>query len=200
MISALVLALSAAPVMADYSRQIPGALPRSATPLGNPGAWVTTADYPPDALRANLEGVTEFLLTVGPDGMVTSCQIKASSGSPSLDVTTCDLIRRRARFTPARDPSGAAVSGTYFNRVRWTIPRPPPPEAGEMTVSYFVSPDGSRSECRVETAVGAALTMVAKADPCKNTAGFSRGFVDQAGKPVARRVRSTVKVEVLPVP
>ncbi|WP_298200182.1 energy transducer TonB [Novosphingobium sp.] len=200
MISALVLALSAAPVIADYARQIPGALPRSATPLNNPATWVTTADYPSDALRANAEGITEFVLTIGPEGRVTECRIKGSSGSPVLDQTTCDLIRVRSRFAPARDPSGAAMAGTYSNRVRWTIPRPAPPQAGELTISFLVSPDGARSDCRVETAVGAAQAMVARTDPCKITSGFSQGYVDEAGKPVSRRVRSTVKFEVLPVP
>lgn len=196
----VLLLLTPVPVLAPGDQSPPAGLPRSATPSGNPGSWVTTQDYPAEALRANAEGVTEFLLTIGPDGTVSNCEIKSSSGSPLLDATTCQLILRRARFSPARDPFGVAVKGTYFNRVRWTIPRPPPPPAGELTTSFLVSPDGSHSDCRVETASGAAVAMVANADPCQMARGYSRGFVDQAGKPVARRVRSTVKIEILPVP
>lgn len=175
----------------------PGA--RSAAPLTNPATWVTTQDYPPQALRDGAEGVTDFKLEIGPDGRVSACWITASSGSPTLDQTTCHQVTMRARFAPAVTAEGQPVVGHYANRVRWTIPRPPVPQAGELTLSYLVQPDGTRSDCRVEAATGGAAKLGGTADPCR-AGSFSGGYVDEAGKPVARRVRSTVRIEVLPVP
>ncbi|MEJ5977245.1 energy transducer TonB [Novosphingobium sp. PS1R-30] len=97
--------------------------PTGAVPRGNPGSWATTNDYPARALREEREGTTGFRVSVGPDGRVTDCQITNSSGHPDLDQATCDNVRRRARFTPAKDGEGQPTSGTYANRVRWVIPK-----------------------------------------------------------------------------
>lgn len=97
--------------------------PTGAVPRGNPGAWATTNDYPSRALREEREGTTGFRVSVGPDGRVTDCQITSSSGHPDLDAATCDNVRRRARFNPAKDGEGQPTTGTYANRVRWVIPK-----------------------------------------------------------------------------
>ena len=91
-------------------------------PAANPGLWVTTNDYPAEALREKREGTVGFVLTVGADGMVSACQITTSSGHPDLDTTACGLIAQRARFTPAKNAKGVDVAGRYANRVRWQIP------------------------------------------------------------------------------
>jgi TonB family protein len=105
-----------APTVPNSSRQ-PEPKPR-----GNPGAWVSTADYPSIALQKQLEGTTGFGVTVGPDGRVTDCVITSSSGSSDLDVATCTNVKRRARFAPALDANGSPTIGKYANRVRWQIP------------------------------------------------------------------------------
>ncbi len=93
------------------------------TPLGNPGFWVTSNDYPTEALRQELSGNVSFLLIIGKDGKPISCKIAHSSGVPMLDQQTCSLLERRAHFTPARDANGDGVAGVYLNRVRWVIPQ-----------------------------------------------------------------------------
>jgi periplasmic protein TonB len=95
---------------------------RSPTPRGKPGEWATANDYPARDLREGNQGVTKFRLTVGADGRVQDCTITASSGFPSLDAATCARVSARARFEPATDASGAKVSGTYANAIRWEIP------------------------------------------------------------------------------
>ena len=97
--------------------------PRGAQPKGNPGNWASTDDYPARALREERQGVTGFRLSVGPDGRATSCEVTSSSGTPELDSTTCSLVQRRARFTPATDGEGQPTSGSYNGRVRWQIPK-----------------------------------------------------------------------------
>lgn len=172
---------------------------RSAEPLNSPGTWVTTQDYPPQALHENVEGVVGFQLGISPSGTITDCSIRASSGSPVLDQTACHLIRLRALFRPAM-VAGKPTAGTYSNRIRWVIPRPKKPSAGELIVSFLVGPDGTRSDCRVESAVGEEpLKMISLRNPCQ-PGNFESGYVDEAGQPVTRRVRSTVKFEILPVP
>ena len=177
----------------------PSPATRSPEPLNSPGAWVTPQDYPPQALRENVEGVVAFQLGISPAGTITDCNIGVSSGSAVLDQTTCQLIRLRALFRPAL-VAGEPAAGTYSNRVRWVIPRPRKPVAGEMVISFEVGPDGTIADCRVEkTLGGAALNAQAKPEVCR-VGRFDGGYSDQAGQPVARRVRTTVKVEVLPIP
>ncbi|HKX77329.1 MAG TPA: energy transducer TonB [Novosphingobium sp.] len=93
-----------------------------AQPRGNPANWATTNDYPSRALREERSGTTGFRVAVGPDGRVTSCTVTSSSGHSDLDEATCSNVTRRARFTPAKDSAGNAVSGSYSSRIRWVIP------------------------------------------------------------------------------
>ena len=94
-----------------------------ARPLGNPALWVTPSDYPAESLRQEQEGTTSFRLTIDAAGVVTGCDVTASSGHPALDERTCALAAERARFSPARDSTGNATVGMYQNRVRWRIPQ-----------------------------------------------------------------------------
>ncbi len=97
--------------------------PKTAQPKGRPGDWANTNDYPTRALREEKEGTTRFRVTVGPDGRVTSCDVTGSSGSPELDSTTCSLITRRGRFSPAMDGEGNPTGGSWSSSVRWQIPK-----------------------------------------------------------------------------
>ncbi len=101
----------------------PRVQPKAAAPRGNPGSWANTNDYPSRALREEREGVTRFSVSIGADGRVTSCQITGSSGHNDLDSTTCNLIQRRARFTPATDGNGQPTTGSWSSAVRWEIPQ-----------------------------------------------------------------------------
>lgn len=88
----------------------------------NLASYITDDDYPQDAIRNEQQGTTGFRLDIGPDGRVTNCTVTSSSGSSSLDSTTCRLLRSRARFTPATDSSGAKTSDTQTGRIRWQLP------------------------------------------------------------------------------
>lgn len=96
---------------------------RELEPAGNPGYWVTYADYPRQAERDRHEGITGFRLHIDSAGSITRCDITQSSGFAILDERTCDLLRLRARFTPALDANGVAVGATYSNRVSWALPQ-----------------------------------------------------------------------------
>ena len=69
-------------------------------------------DYPASAQSAGAEGTTRASLTIGPDGRVVGCSIIQSSGNGALDSATCNILRRRAKFVPARDSNGNATTDT----------------------------------------------------------------------------------------
>ncbi|WP_373486673.1 energy transducer TonB [Blastomonas sp.] len=93
-----------------------------ASPRGNPASWANVNDYPARALREERAGTTRFRVTIGTDGRVTDCQITGSSGHGDLDEATCRNVTRRARFKPAVDSEGNAITDTYSNAIRWEIP------------------------------------------------------------------------------
>jgi TonB family protein len=69
-------------------------------------------DYPADAQSRGEQGTVLARLSIDSRGAVNRCEIARSSGSSSLDEATCRILKRRARFTPARDSSGNSVSDT----------------------------------------------------------------------------------------
>lgn len=101
----------------------PFASSKGVAPRGSPSSWVTNDDYPAAAIRANQEGTVEFTLSVDASGRSTACAVTKSSGWPLLDQTTCSLIQRRARFTPAMNKEGEAIPSEFSSRFTWLIPK-----------------------------------------------------------------------------
>ena len=85
------------------------------------GSIENDTDYPAAALRNEEQGTVGVRLSIGTDGRVASCSISSPSGSSSLDSTTCRLIQRRFRYTPAKDSDGNPVADTIVQRVTWKI-------------------------------------------------------------------------------
>jgi TonB family protein len=90
-------------------------------PATNPGAWVRQTDYPPLALRENMDGRVRFTLSVDELGKPTNCTVTKSSGSEELDTVACSKLLERGSFRPALDSEGNAVPGTWSNSVKWSI-------------------------------------------------------------------------------
>jgi TonB family protein len=90
--------------------------------LQNPAAYINSNDYPVQALRNNEQGASGVRYRVGTDGSAQDCQVVESSGSLTLDQTTCAIIMRRVRFSPALDREGKPVSSLTFSRIRWVLP------------------------------------------------------------------------------
>jgi protein TonB len=57
--------------------------------------------YPPELLRAGIEGTVTFRLSIAADGTVAAATIERSSGFAALDRAAEQAVRRW-RFTPAR--------------------------------------------------------------------------------------------------
>ncbi|GLR47972.1 energy transducer TonB [Sphingomonas astaxanthinifaciens] len=97
---------------------VPGGSPARADLAGVIG----TDDYPADAIRREEQGTTAFRLTIDATGRPRQCDVTESSGSATLDQTTCRIFLSRVRATPATDGNGVAVTGTISSRVRWVLP------------------------------------------------------------------------------
>ena len=82
----------------------------------------STDDYPQSAIRNEEQGTTAVRLTIGTGGGVEGCDVTSSSGSGAPVQATCNTIRRRARYTPAKDQAGNPITGTDSARIRWELP------------------------------------------------------------------------------
>jgi TonB family protein len=104
----------------------------AAAPLAEPATRARAAqglavlfsdeDYPASAVRDGEQGAVGFRLGVGPDGRPSGCTVTNSSGSQSLDSTTCRVLMERSRFEPARDSKGKAVADEVAGRIVWKLP------------------------------------------------------------------------------
>jgi TonB family protein len=101
--------------------------PRRAQVAVSGPSMLSDMDYPAAAIRAGEEGTSGFRVDVGADGRVTGCTITESSGSATLDETTCRIVSARMVFHPARDAQGRAVPDTFSSRIAWRIPASEPP-------------------------------------------------------------------------
>lgn len=89
-------------------------------PRGSSSAWLTSADYPAEAMLEKREGSTAYRLTIAPTGRVSSCEITGSSGHADLDAEACKVVSRRARFT---EISPGSSDRYYDHKITWQIPR-----------------------------------------------------------------------------
>lgn len=100
---------------------------RSYQSLPQPGkgvaAWVTTDDYPRDALAKKWEGRVSFVISVDEQGKPTGCDVVISSGYADLDQLACRLMTKRGSFTPAKDANGQPVAAPWVSAVHWQVPR-----------------------------------------------------------------------------
>ncbi len=82
----------------------------------------STSDYPAEALSLNQSGTVGVLLWVEANGHVSTCEVIEPINSLSLKQATCNILQRRARFTPAMNMAGKPVRAPVFTRVRWALP------------------------------------------------------------------------------
>lgn len=95
------------------------ALSKRPVPTTSPTKWLTPNDYPKGPLAIGASAIVRFRIMVGADGLPTKCAIQQATLSPEFTKLTCDLLMRRARFTPALDHEGKPIASFYTNSVRW---------------------------------------------------------------------------------
>jgi protein TonB len=106
-----------APVAPPPPSQARGVRPR------NQGSWASRIqqNYPARALREGTEGTVGVSVTVGADGRVSACSVSSSSGSSALDEAACQGMQRYARFDPALNAAGEAVSASWSTRIVYQL-------------------------------------------------------------------------------
>lgn len=110
------------PATATFRSSAPAAISSRAVPLRSKSSWVAADDYPDAALRGEQEGQVTVKLAIDRSGEVADCDVIRSSGSQTLDGTTCRIIQRRARYRPATDTVGRPVASFDQHTVRWSLP------------------------------------------------------------------------------
>ena len=78
-------------------------------------------NYPPRAVRDEIEGRVGVRVTVGPNGRVSDCSVTSGSGSSILDDAACSGMRSYARFNPALDAAGNPISGSYTTTIVYNL-------------------------------------------------------------------------------
>jgi len=96
-------------------------LTRRARPVSDPQKWLRSADYPKSMLSELRTGLVQFRLAIEPDGSISDCTIQQSTNPEDFSRTTCDLIKRRARFEPALDAAGQPIRSYWRGAVRWLL-------------------------------------------------------------------------------
>lgn len=64
-------------------------------------------------------GRAVLAILVGPDGRVSQCSIRQSSGQPALDQALCDMLQPRMRWAPARDRAGRPLTVGIIYTAIW---------------------------------------------------------------------------------
>jgi len=199
-----ILAMSASVVLVPSMAAAADKGPRPPIPLGNPGDWVTSNDYPTAALKDDATGTSAFTLLVDETGAVVKCSITQSSGSDPLDEATCALVSTRALFSPATDASGKPVKGTYSNRIRWVLPdKDPLQHSSTFIVSYEIDKEGNARNCRIVSAEVPNFDDAARDKFLKECdSRDSQIYRDDQGNPIAVRITIShgVRVEQIDPP
>lgn len=125
--------------------------PRRLPLSGSLQGLISSDDYPAEALDRNEQGTVGIRLHVNAAGEVSDCVVEKSSGFAILDRTTCDLVRRRAKFEPARDRDGGPIASETGSQITWQIAEDK--ASSEPWLSRIIirfGPDGRLASCRIE--------------------------------------------------
>jgi len=128
------------------------AAPLSA-PLGTDVRTVFSDADMPDYLAEETDRSVGIRLIVRPDGKVQGCETEYSSGLDQLDLYTCKIAKRRARFAPASAQAGTPAYAVYRTTIRWIVTgfasRPPPHSVADLTLTVNALPAGLKSPAYV---------------------------------------------------
>ncbi|MBB6124917.1 TonB family protein [Sphingobium subterraneum] len=166
----LLIPLAIIACVSSASADTPEASPPTATPLGSPGLWLESDDYPATALRYAMTGMTSFRMTVDATGKPSRCDIVESSGFDVLDRATCSRLMANAKFSPPRDPAGKLAEGTYAGRVKWVMPAGAQSPVSENFASMLLSIDQAGKVMTCKVAVHIPAIAATREKPCEHEA------------------------------
>lgn len=91
---------------------------RAPVPSGQ-AEWVSQADLRGQDIP--LTAATIIHLKIAPDGSVSGCDAKTDGAFAELDQHMCNLVSRRAKFSPGLDASGNPQTSDYYFPFKWHI-------------------------------------------------------------------------------
>ena len=166
-------------------------------------------DFPKAALDEKRFGEAMVELAISSTGILTNCKIVKGTGHSDLDKASCDISFSRAKFSPAIDVAGLPTEGRIRTSLKWEVkPKSAAtlgteggtfdllPKSGTTRLTFIVGKDGSFTDCDGE------VTGEIKLDPkliC-NARFTQKPYTDKNGRPMARRVTMTSKVELEDLP
>ena len=139
---------------------------------------VTDEDYPEKALQAEEQGAVQIEVKVSAKGTPESCAVRSSSGSQSLDARSCELYMTRARYAPARNAKGKAISANSTHVVHWALSGDPgqmptyPRSAWTSHYTMILAADGTVRGCSTQTPLAPQVTCRAGTFPADVAAQF----------------------------
>jgi TonB family protein len=173
-------------------------------------------DYPLAALNNGDEGPVLAEILVTPTGTVDDCRVAVSSGSQLLDASTCNVIRKRAQFSPATDPANRPMYGIYRQVITWSIGTPrvsrlepehqltinrAPPNVEMpvvLTLAYVAKSDGKIADCRAAEQKDSSFTALSRL-ACQALSSQPAEIIrDHAGQPIDAMNTTTVEFSVKP--
>lgn len=85
-------------------------------------SWLSPAiDFPISGINADSYTQVAVELTVDPHGGAFDCRAKVVAGNSGMAAYTCKLLKVRALFDPARDPSGRRMYGVDREMFNWVM-------------------------------------------------------------------------------
>jgi hypothetical protein len=97
-------------------------LARPAEPLRPLASYVSARDYPAQAIREDVGGLTAVTMMIDEQGAPKECMVEQTSGIASLDVMACAVFLERAKFKPAVGVDGKPARSVLNTRIRWVAP------------------------------------------------------------------------------
>lgn len=174
---------------------------RSSPARGDLAQYFGPDQYPPDALRAAEQGRVVARLEIDSTGKVASCTVTGSSGSTSLDQTTCRIALAKVILTPATDRQGRPIASTYTLPVRWVLPTGGTPNMpivapGDQDVEMTVSIDAASKVVACEARATPALRP--QQQPCDEFPVGQQSYVrwTRDGRAVGGTMTKTYRVRV----
>ena len=78
-------------------------------------------DYPINMIERDEQGGVAALLRIDETGAISDCKAYQIEGHRDWEKIICRIVKKRARFNPARDASGKAVSSYILTPMIWFV-------------------------------------------------------------------------------
>lgn len=150
-----------------------GAAVTAAAPIA-PNEWFTSKEHPKTALLVGERGPIAYSIDVAPDGTALRC---GTAGKTDLDLKVCELVMKRAKFSPATDAQGKPAFGLHEGVASFLMPgrNSRRPDRAKLAVTVEQLPAGVTSPAYARVAFmvdsGGAIS------DCASTAGERRRFL-----------------------